>query len=540
MLPPNRVIRAASQSSPTSTLIGRLTEPHDSISDLNTRRVLQMLATWHLIALPLGPILALSQVFAGEADRVSAVWLVLAPLLALVNYLLSRSRWGQVTLWFQVAAIYGLIVCTMIIRPESPGPIFGLILPAMTAALCLRVSGYVFVQIVVVLTFIVRLLVADPGDLGRFIGMVGVLGTGSVLLATLVVHQQWLRRMQIRQLGEETDRARALLEVVFDGTATLDNDRIVAVTEGFCEVVGADAQLLIGRRVDEALPFKLQHAGTLAEAVPFLDSDGALRYVACVRQAIGQSDERREVMALRDQTHEQLHKANLHYAGRMAAVGTLAAGVAHEVNNALMSLMGQTELSQIALDRGQFDRFSQSLERISLASERIAVCVTRLRKFSSDAGNTPQVVDINDIVDSTVGLAKYTIRHVADLSVELGEQLPSVLAVEAWVSQIVMNLLLNAVEAVRHRGAGSVVVSTRIDGDDVVIGVEDNGEGVPEEDADRIFQPFFTTKGEDGSGLGLSISASLVARMAGSLSLQSSEIGARFEIRIPRADKQNQ
>jgi signal transduction histidine kinase len=260
---------------------------------------------------------------------------------------------------------------------------------------------------------------------------------------------------------------------------------------------------------------------------------------------------------------------------RMATIGELVAGVAHEIHNPLNAIAGSVEpLERIAEDlRSMLATYREAeaelpeARRRALADERARLdldgtlddlrgissvvrratgrsvsIVANLRSFSRASGEaTP--ADLHAGIDETLLLLGPRLRD-ADVTVErrFGE-LPPVVCRPGEINQVFMNLLTNAIHALEGAGVsrpvpsgGRVIrVETRVEGDLAVVAVEDSGPGVPEALATRIFDPFFTTKPRgEGTGLGLSISTDIVRRHGGALSLEAApEGGARFVCRIP-------
>ncbi|MEC8425006.1 MAG: ATP-binding protein, partial [Myxococcota bacterium] len=263
------------------------------------------------------------------------------------------------------------------------------------------------------------------------------------------------------------------------------------------------------------------------------------RYVDVVRQPLGSAPAQTMLVAVRDETRNTLHRSNLQFVDRMTALGTLTAGVAHEVNNALHSVLGQVEISKLQLERGDLGRMQRSLSLIDKGGQRISDVVRRLQRFSATTDTAPGPIDVGAVVESTVTLARHRIRHAAELRMELQEGLPLVTGVESHVAQVVMNLVLNAADAAEDTDQACILVEALpiSGGAGVELRVSDSGPGVPTEVADRIFQPFYSTKQTGkGSGLGLAISASITAQMGATLTLESGSLrGACFVLRIPAA-----
>jgi CheY-like chemotaxis protein len=224
----------------------------------------------------------------------------------------------------------------------------------------------------------------------------------------------------------------------------------------------------------------------------------------------------------------------------MASLGILSSGVAHEINNSLMTLVGASELGQMSLKSGDASEAQRNFENIAESAQRISQCVTQLQGFGGSSDAKPIRFELNAAVQSTIGLAEHHLRHVAKLETVLEAESTVVFGLESGLGQILMNLLLNAQDAVGNVEEARILVRAYRDGEFAVVTVRDNGPGISPEIAERIFQPFFTTKGENGSGLGLSISVSLARKMGGSLSLDTVDQGAQFSLRIPLAAEEQE
>jgi signal transduction histidine kinase/CheY-like chemotaxis protein len=236
-------------------------------------------------------------------------------------------------------------------------------------------------------------------------------------------------------------------------------------------------------------------------------------------------------------------------AGRMATVGTLAAGVAHEINNPLqyvitnltvaleeLAAMEQT-LADIAPAAGaklarSVRGMREGLVDASDGAGRVRQIVRDLRTFTREADvRTP--VDVRRVLDSVVSMARAEIHHRA-LLVRAYEDVPPVLANEAQLGQVFLNLLLNAAQAIPEGASGrnEIRVRARADGGKVIIEVIDTGAGMPPEVVERIFDPFFTTKAVgQGMGLGLSICHGIVAGLGGTIEV-ASEVGRGTTMRV--------
>lgn len=247
-------------------------------------------------------------------------------------------------------------------------------------------------------------------------------------------------------------------------------------------------------------------------------------------------------------------------AEKLAALGQLVAGVAHEVSNPNNFLTfnlpilrdyvaairphveeaarGKTDVRFFGMTVDEFFADMSSLiGNMQHGTERIAGIVSQLRSYVRQNDEAQwEEADVNRVVDNATTLVRtQLLKSVAQLDVHLGEGLPLVRMNPGRIEQVVINLLLNAGHAAGKSPNGRVVLRTARDDGHVRISVEDNGPGVPQEIRDRIFEPFFTTKsGDQGTGMGLAISQRIVDEHRGTLEL-ASEVGAQtcFVVRLP-------
>ena len=236
----------------------------------------------------------------------------------------------------------------------------------------------------------------------------------------------------------------------------------------------------------------------------------------------------------RDTTLEGQLRDQLIHSERLAAVGQLVSGVAHELNNPLQSIVGYTDLL-IAVEQQQHVR--GDLEEIRFAAHRAAKIVQNLLAFvrRSPAQRTPE--NLNAIVLSTIALRQYELAATGlVLEERYGEDLPPVLVNREEIQQILLNVMLNAEQAMRSAGPrGRLSIRTlRAGTSDVAVEVQDDGPGVPQALAGRIFEPFFTTKDVgSGTGLGLSLAIGIAEAHGGSLALMPVTSGACFRLTLP-------
>jgi two-component system NtrC family sensor kinase len=237
-------------------------------------------------------------------------------------------------------------------------------------------------------------------------------------------------------------------------------------------------------------------------------------------------------------THGELREtqAQLVHAAKMASIGSLVAGVAHEINNPLAFILSHigtvrrslqsTKPSQEALppeSRQHWDRAFQRLSEAQMGLERIRDIVTKLRTFSRLDEGEVQPVNLEECIEAVVTMLRHRFEGRITLTTKYGSVVP-VEGRPGLLNQAVMNLVSNAIDAID--GSGTIAIATEDDGEYCVITVTDSGSGVSPEIRDRIMDPFFTTKpvGE-GTGLGLSITYSIAERHGGTVELLDAEGG---------------
>ena len=220
-------------------------------------------------------------------------------------------------------------------------------------------------------------------------------------------------------------------------------------------------------------------------------------------------------------------------AGKLAALGQLAAGVAHEINNPLTAIIANAQILQRELSPG--DERLESVELISMAGARAAQVVRNLLDFARKEQVQRVWTDVNDTLRASLALVQHElVSRAISLQFSPGEQVPLILAAPDSLQGVWLNLLLNAVESI-DRTPGLIRVSSQRVGDEVQVIIDDNGRGIPPERLERIFEPFFTTKGPGrGTGLGLSVCNRVVEQHNGRIVVESQVgLGTEFKVILP-------
>lgn len=233
---------------------------------------------------------------------------------------------------------------------------------------------------------------------------------------------------------------------------------------------------------------------------------------------------------IQDVTEIKRLEDNIIRSEKLAALGRVAAGISHEIGNPLTSI---SSFVQILKERVDDDFSRESLDTIHHHIMRISEIVGQMSRLARLPQMDLRECDINHILESSMDIVKYDSKfHHVKLVNELAKDLPLVSVDENYLSQVFINLMLNAADAIRTE-EGTITVRSMVDNDSIVVQVSDTGTGIPPDTLSMIFDPFFTTK-EKGTGLGLSISYEILKRFGGDLKVESQEnVGSTFSIILP-------
>ena len=218
---------------------------------------------------------------------------------------------------------------------------------------------------------------------------------------------------------------------------------------------------------------------------------------------------------------------------KMAAVGTLSAGLAHEVKNPLSAVLGYAQLSKRKLTNP--DALKGYLDTIELETRRCSDIIGNLMQFSRLEKGEHSQIFVNDVITKSAAIVDHqlSLKNV-HISCELGENIPAISGNANQLQQVLMNLMINAQQAIGD-GGGKVRIVSFVNGESVMITVLDTGPGIDEDMAAKIFEPFFTTKpAGEGTGLGLSVTYGIIQDHGGDISVARAENGgAKFVIKLP-------
>ncbi|WP_205648419.1 ATP-binding protein [Acuticoccus kandeliae] len=343
----------------------------------------------------------------------------------------------------------------------------------------------------------------------------------------------------------------SLVEIFPTAAAIADQTgRILASNAPYRSLAGSGANLADGLNVDEA---------SIARLVAQAEQRNASRVDAPLRD----NPERRVrlsakpfpgakgrvIISVSDVTEQSELEAQIAQSQKMQAIGQLAGGIAHDFNNVLTAIIGFSDL--LLQSHRPSDPAFRDIMNIKQSAQRAAGLVKQLLAFSRRQTLRPTVLNLNDVVADLSMMLDRLLGETIQLEISYGRDLWPVLADLSQIEQVVINLAVNARDAMK--GGGQLTIRTRnvphgapeadrpgegLDGDAVLIEIEDVGTGMPQEILDKIFEPFFTTKATgEGTGLGLSTVYGIVKQTGGALSVTSEEgKGTTFEVYLPRTE----
>lgn len=357
-------------------------------------------------------------------------------------------------------------------------------------------------------------------------------------------------RAQAAALERSETRYTHLVESAVDGIFTVDLGGMMTAVNRSLEVasgrhrtalIGSAFASLVDARDEERATDAIRAAVSGDEQriqLRYVGLEGDLRYCSLTLTPIGGEAGGAIIGALgvvRDVTDERRLTDQLMQQEKLAAVGQLVSGVAHELNNPLASVMAFAQLLLAQPDDVPYDR--RAIEAIHQEAKRAAKIVSNLLTFARQHQPERRITDLNRVVDDTLELRRYALRNAQiDVETNFDIDLPMTWADSFQLQQVVLNLLTNAEHALADWGGlRRVVLSTMQTGRTLMIRIADSGPGVSTDNLDRIFNPFFTTKPVgQGTGLGLSISDGIVREHGGRIRVESTPGGgAAFTVEIP-------
>lgn len=336
---------------------------------------------------------------------------------------------------------------------------------------------------------------------------------------------------------------RAIFDAITDFIFVIDNGyRLRRVNSTFANALGMHPKELVGKKCSDLqdiidIPDERSLKDIIEDGVPYV-----------YEKTIGDNIYQISIFPFQDYSHPMtIHvmkniteirklKAQLYHSDKLASLGLLVSGVAHEINNPLTGIIAYTELLGMNVVD---EEIVEKLGKIFVSAERCKKVVEDLLTFSRQKSTSKSLESINDIIDRVIDFRSYWIRANNIEIVKEYDEVSTVLVDSQQIQQVILNILLNAKQAIVDSNVrnGRIQFTTRYDRNNrkIIIKISDNGPGIPENTISKIFDPFFTTKpvGE-GTGLGLSISHGIIVEHGGKITAESSEgKGSTFSIELP-------
>ncbi|MGK0441204.1 MAG: PAS domain S-box-containing protein [Pseudohongiellaceae bacterium] len=387
--------------------------------------------------------------------------------------------------------------------------------------------------------------------------------------------------IKIHRLESELERRNTELETenlqilnaVSEGIVGLDKDGlIVSINPAVVLITGWSAADCLGEQLStlglfnledgtkvqeyQSLPYRSYRMGVVArsdmELIRRRDNRPVPVAISCTPRPEGGA-----VMVLRDisewveseealriaREEAELERQNMAHMERLSTTGEMAAGIAHEVNQPLTAIVNYAQVAKRLITAESFDKTKmvELLDKLNAQSERASEVVQRMRSFVKKPGQGRKVCNPNDLMNDVMALAEIDSRvNDVPLHFEPDGAAAEIVVDPVQIQQVALNLIRNAIEATGSRRAAegssvepSVLVQATADNNSVYFNVIDQGSGVDQELADKLFTPFFTTK-ENGMGIGLSICQSIIQAHGGELSFgNNAHGGATFTFSLP-------
>ena len=481
-------------------------------------------------------------------------------LLALLTGLIALTSW----LTFQVQLAAGLPAPTLLI----------LFPPLVAGAFLFQQRGVSLLELVAALSLAIFARAGEswaplPLNQAVFCWICLKLTFCTLMAVSIPIHQQREYARQLEQSRHEVERAYQQVRNILENAPSLamqvfdDHGRVLFWNRASEQFYGYTADEVLGKTLDTLIftPAQQQEYMALLEQVRTTGQPAPLhewhirtarnteRIILSALFPIEFEGQTCYVCADIDITERKALERRLFQAEKLESIGQLAGGVAHDFNNLLTAIMGFAEIAQTRLPLDH--PVQNDLERIVQASTRAANLVRQLLGFARKQLTQPRPVAVNAVIQDMLTLLQRSVGENIRLQLNLTEADNTVLIDPAQLEQVLMNLVLNARDAMQSKAGGTLTISTFrrqlsleelpelehedfVHGECVCITVEDTGVGIPNEMRERIFEPFFSTKGVGNTGLGLATVYGIVRQNGGFISVESEVgVGTRFTVALP-------
>jgi PAS domain S-box-containing protein len=390
-------------------------------------------------------------------------------------------------------------------------------------------------------------------DVGFYAGRLCSLLTSTIVMTVLLVETM---RLYSDVARSNEDKIRRLVDSNIIGICIFDlHRRILEANDAFLSIVAYTRDDVTSGRltftgltppewaeVDERLLAQLVSTGTWKPSEKaFFRKDGSRVPVLVGGATFGGSGQQGVAFVV-DLTERKRAEAELAHANRVSTMGQLTASIAHEVNQPLAALLtnAHTAAHWIGRQPPDLEKTKQSIDRIVSEGRRAADIVSRIRDLSKKAPVQKKGIEINGTILDVIRLVRVSMSDNGVLAnVQLAEGLPAILGDKVQLEQVILNLVVNAIEAMSgvERSREMLISTSKAQSDGVLITVRDSGPGLPQDNPERVFDAFYTTK-TSGLGLGLSICRSIIEAHGGRLwATPNDPYGAVFYLTLPIEDK---
>ncbi|KPK91497.1 hypothetical protein AMJ80_07300 [bacterium SM23_31] len=364
------------------------------------------------------------------------------------------------------------------------------------------------------------------------------------------IHHDLTEMIQLEQEIRSQERyLSSVVDYSMDAIIGLDlNDNIVSWNKGAENIFGYTKEEVIGKNLDILFTPEAKKSGELKRINEELNKAGFIKsyegeritksgkYISTSLTKSLIRDKNNKIIGssaiLRDITEYEKLKMQMSHSEKLSVVGQLTAGIAHEVGNPLTSI---SSLIQVLTRTAQNEDLTNKLNLIKKQTDRITKLIRDLVSFSQPSDFRIKPTDINGLIKEAISIIKYDNRaQNCHFDIQLAEKLPLTDIPEDQVQQVIINILLNALDAAPPEN-GKISIHSLTRNGTINVKIKDNGKGIPLSIIDKIFNPFFTTKGVGkGTGLGLWVSYGIIENIRGKILVDSKmNSGSTFTIEIP-------
>ena len=503
---------------------------HKSITDPIEKRVVELFTIFILAVAPAGPLVWLFQDhldLVGE-DEIGVGWLVMVMTSSLLCYTLVRSSLYVWSIYLQIFCALLFPYLTVLTHPHASSSYLTFIFPVCLAALLLSFRKLLVVSLIVFLGFGSLFPLVDVQYHKQLLSTYAMFTIVVFMLLLIRYHRKWIDTEVQKQLSRQYKRHMELINITFDGTATIVDGTFRDVDVGFAKFLKTRPEELIGQPIRDFFPNIPPSLNTVSE-MSIEDAEGRIRYIQLARQSI---DNRGYLFAIRDLTLERIEQAERMQIDRMTSTGTIASGIAHELNTPLMIAMTQNQMALRDLHSESTVKIETRLNTTQDVLERMGSILKDLHWFVKPSSEN-HTQSPREVIENTIRLVNHRIGHMSRIEVDIGTDIPVGMP-ENQLNQVLINLLLNAAEARRSElDVIDINLKTELCKEFYKITIQDNGVGIPITEKSKIFEPFFTSNKNRGTGLGLAICKGLLSKVGGTISAQSNTSGSLFSVLIP-------